>query len=194
MGMSSTDLGASSQKPSTSELPSKSSSAASSASASRLRARQPFDIDKVVETAWGLPDGLDVVFRDVVTGHALAVWSKEARCKPTRSRCMPKRALAGRVRVRPRPVAQSRTYGHTERCSVSWTAPVRMSMPRCPIGDRETPFQTDNPRRNPAVASTLDVKGRTPDAALCQASGIPAHGVRRRRVPETLDAAYGPWP
>ena len=36
---------------------------------------------------------------------------------------------------------------------------------------------TDNPRRNPAVASTLDVKGRTPDAAQCQASGIPAHGL-----------------
>ena len=40
-------------------------------------ARQPFDIDKVVETAWTLHDGLYVLFRDVVTGHALEVWNKE---------------------------------------------------------------------------------------------------------------------
>ena len=41
-------------------------------------ARQPFDIDRVVDTAWTLHDGLDVMFRDVVTSHALEVWSKEA--------------------------------------------------------------------------------------------------------------------
>ena len=40
-------------------------------------ARQPFDIDRVVKTAWTLHDGLDVMFRDVVTSHALEVWSKE---------------------------------------------------------------------------------------------------------------------
>ena len=40
-------------------------------------ARQPFEIGKVVETAWRLHDGLDVMFRDVVTSHALEVWSKE---------------------------------------------------------------------------------------------------------------------
>ena len=40
-------------------------------------ARQPFEIGKVVETAWTLHDGLDVMFRDVVTKHAMEVWSKE---------------------------------------------------------------------------------------------------------------------
>ena len=167
MRMSSTDLGTASQKPSASELPSNSSSAASSASASWLRARQPFDIDKVFETAWRLPDGLDVMFRDVVTGHALEVWSKKDRIlvqlRRARTLTTQRQRRQGKARS---PASRSRRDGNL----------------------------ADNPRRNSAVTSTLDVKGRTPDAALCQASGIPAHGVRRRRVPETLDAAYGPWP
>ena len=37
-------------------------------------ARQRFEIGKVVDIAWKLHDGLDVMFRDLVTGHALEVW------------------------------------------------------------------------------------------------------------------------
>ena len=41
-------------------------------------ARQRFEIDKVVDIAWKLHDGLDVMFRDLVTGHALEVWRQES--------------------------------------------------------------------------------------------------------------------
>ena len=36
--------------------------------------RHPFDIHKLMEIVWELHDGLDVLFRDVVTTHALNVW------------------------------------------------------------------------------------------------------------------------
>ena len=39
--------------------------------------RQPFEFDKVLETAWALHDTLDRMFRDVVSTHALKVWSEE---------------------------------------------------------------------------------------------------------------------
>ena len=39
--------------------------------------RQPFEIDKVLDTAWVLHDTLDRTFRDVVSTHALKVWSEE---------------------------------------------------------------------------------------------------------------------
>ena len=46
------------------------------------------------------------------------------------------------------------------------------------------------------MASTLNVKGRTTDAAARQASGLPVHRVKQRRVPDTPDAAIRsrPWP
>ena len=46
------------------------------------------------------------------------------------------------------------------------------------------------------MASTLNVKGRTTEAAARQASGRPLHRVKQRRVPDTLDAATRsrPWP
>ena len=37
-------------------------------------ARQPFDLDGLIDTAWELHDGLDILFRDLVTEHALEVW------------------------------------------------------------------------------------------------------------------------
>ena len=37
-------------------------------------ARQPFEISGVVDVAWELHDGLDIMFRDLVTTHALEVW------------------------------------------------------------------------------------------------------------------------
>ena len=39
--------------------------------------RQPFEIDKVLETAWMLHDALDIMFRDVVSTHALNIWSEK---------------------------------------------------------------------------------------------------------------------
>ncbi len=37
-------------------------------------ARQRFEIGEVVDVAWKLHDGLDVMFRDMVTEHALEIW------------------------------------------------------------------------------------------------------------------------
>ena len=36
--------------------------------------RQPFETDKVVDVAYQLHEGLEVMFRDLVTPHALTVW------------------------------------------------------------------------------------------------------------------------
>ena len=46
-------------------------------------------------------------------------------------------------------------------------------------------------RRNPAMASTLDVNGRTTDSVAQRALGMPVCRVKRRRVPDTLDAGNG---
>ncbi len=37
-------------------------------------ARQPFEISNVLQVAWELHEGLDVMFRDLVTPYALEVW------------------------------------------------------------------------------------------------------------------------
>lgn len=36
--------------------------------------RQLFEIKKVIDSAWQLHEGLEIMFRDLVTPHALAVW------------------------------------------------------------------------------------------------------------------------
>ena len=42
-----------------------------------LEERQPFELDKVLETAWVLHDTLDRMFREIVSPHALQVWSEK---------------------------------------------------------------------------------------------------------------------
>ena len=61
-----------------------------------------------------------------------------------------------------------------------------------PLKDRARLY--GDTRRNPAMASTLDLKRRTTDAAARRALGMPVCRVKRQRVPDTLDARNGPRP
>jgi uncharacterized protein (TIGR04255 family) len=36
--------------------------------------RQPFEINKTIDAAWQLHEGLEIMFRDLVTPHALTEW------------------------------------------------------------------------------------------------------------------------
>jgi uncharacterized protein (TIGR04255 family) len=36
--------------------------------------RKPFEMESLSDVAWELHDGLDILFRDLVTPHALEVW------------------------------------------------------------------------------------------------------------------------